>query len=47
MKTFVKCTFCDAEITDKCVFATQKRVIDGAEYVFCCERCFEVHKKKA
>ncbi len=41
MKTFVvKCDFCKTDICDetgKCVFATNKRAIDGKDYYFCCE----------
>ena len=37
MKSFVKCEMCTAETpTDKCVFATHKKVIEGKEYTFCC-----------
>ena len=47
MKTFVKCEMCNAEIpADRCVFATQTKVVDGKEYVFCCVRCAEAFEKK-
>jgi YHS domain-containing protein len=50
--TFVKCDYCKAGIskeTEKCVFAVHKRIIDGKEYLFCCEAHadrFEKEKKK-
>jgi len=50
--TFIRCDYCKIDICDetgKCVFAIHKRVIDGTEYYFCCERHadkFEKEKKK-
>jgi len=50
--TFVKCDYCKAVIskeTEKCVFAIYKRIINGKEYLFCCEAHadrFEKEKKK-
>jgi len=38
--TIVKCDLCKVDIcdvTEKCVFAIYKRVIDGKEYQFCCQ----------
>lgn len=41
MKTqFIKCDYCKIDICDdagKCALAVHKRVIDGKEYLFCCE----------
>ena len=31
---------------DKCEFAIYTYVIDGKEYVFCCEKCAEKYQKK-
>jgi hypothetical protein len=34
----MKCKPCDVtDYADKCVFATNKRVINGEEHFFCCE----------
>ena len=46
---FVKCEMCRIEIpSDKCEFADCKKVVDGEEHYFCCERHAEefVGKKK-
>jgi YHS domain-containing protein len=50
--TFIKCDYCKAGISkeaEKCVFAVHRRVIDGKEYLFCCEAHadrFEKEKKR-
>lgn len=47
MTKFIQCAQCNVKITDdKCEFAICKRVIDGEEYVFCCEKCAEQYEKK-
>ena len=46
MKTFIKCSLCDVDIDDVCKFAVYKKVIDGEEYLFCCEKLaneYQVH----
>ncbi len=36
---FVRCEMCNVEVpTEKCEFADCRRVIDGEEHYFCCER---------
>ncbi|MEM2924728.1 MAG: hypothetical protein QXJ68_03455 [Methanocellales archaeon] len=46
----MKCELCQVELpTEKCIFALEKRVIDGIEYTFCCIHCadqFEKSKRK-
>lgn len=33
-----KCAICNVNVNgEKCVFATQKRIVNGKEYYFCCE----------
>jgi hypothetical protein len=47
MKTFIKCEVCNAEVAEEgCEFATHKRIIDGKEYVYCCIKCQQKHKKE-
>lgn len=47
MTKFVQCVQCNMEIADdRCQFAVYTRVIDGKEYVFCCEKCAEQYEKK-
>lgn len=42
----MKCEFCDTEISVKeCMFA-RKKVIDGKEHYFCCDRCLEEFESK-
>jgi YHS domain-containing protein len=44
---FIKCEQCNVEISgDKCEFAIYTRVIDGEEYVFCCQKCAERYEKR-
>jgi len=46
---FTKCELCDSEVsTDKCLFATCTRIIEGKEYHFCCiSHADEFQKKKS
>lgn len=47
MVKFIRCNQCNASILgDTCQFATHKRVIDGEEYVFCCQKCAEKFKPR-
>lgn len=50
MKAFIKCEFCNAEISgERCIFAIYKRTVGGEEYHFCCEnhaREFERKQRK-
>ncbi len=44
---FKKCALCNVKIDgEKCVFATQKRIINGEEYYFCCERHADEYEEK-
>lgn len=37
----MKCEFCNTEIpVEECMFA-QKKVINGREVYFCCDKCLE------
>lgn len=46
MTKFIKCKQCNVEISDdKCKFAICRHVIDGEEYVFCCEKCAEQYEE--
>jgi len=46
-RDFVQCRMCKTVISEKdCAFASYRKVIDGKEYVFCCERCSEDFEKK-
>ena len=36
---FVRCEMCKVEIpSEKCEFANCKKIVDGEEHYFCCER---------
>ena len=44
---FVKCEMCSIEIpTEKCEFANCKKIVDGEEHYFCCERHAEEFGRK-
>ena len=44
---FVKCEMCSTEIpSEKCEFANCRRIIDGEEHYFCCERHAEEFLRK-
>lgn len=44
---FVRCEFCKAEIpSEACRLAACSTTIDGAKYLFCCEKCAERYKQK-
>ena len=44
---FVRCEMCSAEIpSEKCEFANCRRIIDGEEHYFCCERHAEEFTRK-
>jgi YHS domain-containing protein len=44
---FMRCEFCNVEITDKvCELSTYRKVIDGQEYLFCCRKCAERHEQR-
>lgn len=44
---FVRCEFCKVEIpSEPCELATYRTVIDGKEYVFCCEKCCQRYLEK-
>lgn len=42
----MKCEFCSVEIVEECIFA-HKKVIEGKEYYFCCDRCLEEFESKS
>jgi len=44
---FIQCELCKAKIPlDSCKFATYRTVIDGKEYIFCCEKCAQRYQQK-
>lgn len=48
MVKYVQCGVCEV-VTDeeeKCIFANEKRTIDGEEYIFCCPGCADSFEKK-
>lgn len=46
MTKFIKCKQCNAKIEDKkCEFAIHKRIRNGEEYTFCCEKCAETYEE--
>ena len=46
-RDFVQCRMCKTVISEKdCAFASYKKVIDGKETYFCCERCVNDYEKK-
>ena len=43
---FVRCEFCKIEIPPgACQLAAYRAVIDGKQYVFCCEKCAQRYQK--
>jgi YHS domain-containing protein len=43
---FIRCEFCKAEIPQEaCKLASHHTVIEGKEYVFCCEKCAQRYKQ--
>lgn len=46
-KEFIRCKFCNAQIPlETCQLATYNAVINGKEYIFCCQKCAERHKQR-
>jgi len=46
-KEFIRCEFCKIEIPlEICPLAAYQTLIDGKEYVFCCEKCAQRHQQK-
>ena len=46
-KQFVRCEHCSQEaLTESCQLAAYPTVIDGKEYLFCCQSCAERYKTK-
>jgi YHS domain-containing protein len=44
---FVKCEFCRVKLPEKvCELSAYRRVIDGREYFFCCQKCAERYQQK-
>jgi len=44
---FIQCELCKKGIPlESCELATYCTVIDGKEYVFCCEACAKSYRKK-
>lgn len=44
---FIQCELCKREIPlESCELATYRTVIDGKEYVFCCETCAKSYRRK-
>jgi len=43
---FVRCEFCKTEIPlGACQLAAYRTVIDGKQYIFCCEICAQRYQK--
>ena len=43
----MKCEVCKVELpAEKCIFAQQKRIINGVEHTFCCIHCADVFEKE-
>jgi len=46
-KEFIRCEYCKIKIpSEPCELAAYRTVIDGKEYVFCCEICFKRYQQK-
>jgi YHS domain-containing protein len=46
-RDFVQCRMCKTVLSEKeCAFASVKKVIDGKETYFCCERCSDDYERK-
>jgi len=44
---FVRCEFCKSKIpSETCKLAAYSTVIEGKQYLFCCEQCAERYKEK-
>ncbi len=44
---FIQCELCKKEIPlESCELATYRTVIDGKEYIFCCEACAKSYWRK-
>ena len=44
---FVRCEFCKSEIPlETCKLAAYSAVVDGKQYLFCCEQCAKRYKEK-
>jgi len=44
---FVKCDYCKMAMpTEACKLAAYRTVIDGKEYLFCCQSCAQKYVKK-
>ncbi len=48
MKDFIKCEECNLKMAgdEKCCFAVYKKIINGQEHYFCCERHAEKYKRE-
>jgi YHS domain-containing protein len=47
MPEFVRCEFCKSQIpSETCKLAAHSKVIDGKQYLFCCEQCAERYNEK-
>ncbi|MCJ7633790.1 transcriptional regulator [Candidatus Bathyarchaeota archaeon] len=45
-RDFVQCSMCKTVLSEKdCAFASYKKIIDGKETFFCCERCHDDYEK--
>lgn len=43
---FVRCDYCRAEVPSAgCQLAAYSTVIEGKQYIFCCQQCAERYKK--
>lgn len=44
---FIRCELCKIEIPSEiCELAAYRKVVDGREYVFCCQKCAERYQQK-
>jgi YHS domain-containing protein len=47
MPEFVRCEFCKSEIpSETCKLAAYSTVVDGKQYLFCCEQCAERYRER-
>jgi YHS domain-containing protein len=46
-KEFIRCKLCSIPIPlETCQLAVYHTIIDGKEYIFCCQKCAERYRQK-
>jgi len=46
-KEFIRCEFCSIPIPlETCQLAAYRTIIDGKEYIFCCQKCAERYQQR-